>query len=66
MIKQFDAAKSDFDTVLQLSPDSSLAFFNMGYLYSQLGQHHKAEETYTKVIELSPTDKVAYLCRAEA
>ena len=55
MVKNYDSAKNDFETVLKLCPDSSQAYFNMGYLYSLLGQYEIAENTYSKVIELTPT-----------
>jgi tetratricopeptide (TPR) repeat protein len=50
----FDAAIQDFNRVLQLEPNNSVAYFNRGSTYDSLGMHDAAIADFSKALELDP------------
>ena len=56
-LKQFDAARDAYETVLTVNPNFALALNNLAVLYSdQLGQLDKAYELAQKAREVAPND----------
>lgn len=50
----YDAAIQDFNRVLQLEPNNSVAYFNRGSTYDSLGMHDAAIADFSKALELDP------------
>jgi tetratricopeptide (TPR) repeat protein len=57
-------AIADFDRVLQLDPQSPLAYNNRGYNRQQLGEYRQALSDYERAIELAPDYALAYQNKA--
>lgn len=51
---QVDVAKDRLNEAIEKEPDNANLYFNLGYLYSELGQEDKAVEAYLKAIEINP------------
>ena len=56
----------DFDKVLEIDPDNTMARFNRGLLRVNVGDYSGAVGDYSKVIEDYPNFEYAYQCRADA
>ncbi len=63
---QYEAAISDFDTAIRLSPDDADTYLNRGYAKGELGQYDAAISDYDTVIRLKPDYADAYLNRGVA
>lgn len=50
----FGEAVQDFNKVLQLEPNNSVAYFNRGSTYDSLGMHDAAIADFSKALELDP------------
>ena len=55
-----EKAKSFFITAIELYPDFSLAYNNLGFIYNEEGNYDQAITSYLKSIELSPKMKMPY------
>ena len=51
---------------IRARPDHTDALSTRGLLYSELGEHLRAAEDYSRVIDLAPGDSYAYFQRARA
>ncbi len=58
-------AMACLERMLVLQPDSSYALRRRAWLYSQAGQHDRAEADYRRTLEIDPEDSVARLGLAQ-
>jgi tetratricopeptide (TPR) repeat protein/TolB-like protein len=49
-----------YESLLELDPDEDRALNNLGVIYSQIGDHPRAEEYYRRSIEKDSTDVLPY------
>lgn len=56
---KYDGAIDAFDKVLELSPDSASAYFNIAEVQNMRGDWAKAQESYRKSLELDSANPVA-------
>ena len=50
----YNAALSDLEFVVRNIPDFKFAYYNIGYIYLQEQNYVKAEEAFTKALEIDP------------
>lgn len=50
----FEEAVLDFNKVIQLDPNNSVAYFNRGSTYDSMGAHDQAISDFGKALELDP------------
>jgi len=55
-LSDFPAAEKIYITLLELLPDSSLVYYNIGLLYFETGEFEKALIHYSKARKLAPND----------
>ncbi len=56
----YDNALQEFEKVVELDPDFSAAYFNLGAVYYNVGQYHKSFAAFEKVKEKFPRDWEVY------
>ncbi len=49
-----DEAKDKLNEAIEKEPNNANLYFNLGYLYEELNQPEKAEESYRKAVEIDP------------
>lgn len=64
-IENYPAAMEAFEKVIELTPDSSDAHYNLGGVYRETGDDAKAMELFVKAAELDPRFYEAYVAMAE-
>lgn len=52
---QIEDAKNGLEEAIAAEPDNANLYFNLGYLYEELGEPDKAIENYAKAVEVDPT-----------
>jgi len=52
---KFKGSLECFQTVTKLNPDSAIAYYNLGIVYDKLDDLARAEQVYTRTIELNPS-----------
>ena len=62
----YEAAIADFDAVIRLKPDNTLAYCGRGFAKEGLGQYFAAISDYDTAIRLKPDDAYAYVSRGNA
>ena len=55
----------DLDIAVEIDPNSAQVHFNRGHILQSLGRYEAAEKSYTKVLDLVPTDHEAYKLRGQ-
>ncbi|CAH1776552.1 unnamed protein product [Owenia fusiformis] len=66
-MNRYDEAIPDFEAVLRLNNQVSLAHLNLGLIYLQYkDDYQRAIRKFTSAIKVTPTFVRAYICRAEA
>lgn len=55
---------SDYDNVIQLDPNNSMAYYNRGLLRNEVGDKNRAIEDFDRVLEFDPEDYMALYNRA--
>jgi tetratricopeptide (TPR) repeat protein len=63
--KEYPKALLDYQRYLNLKPDDHQIYNDMGVVYSLMGNHQKAVESFTNAINISPV-KDYYRYRAQA
>ena len=61
--KDLDDIAADYRKVLELSPRTPVAYFNLGNIYFEMEDYDLATEAYNKAIELKPDFGEAYYNR---
>jgi tetratricopeptide (TPR) repeat protein len=57
--KAFEEAAKEFERAIELDPIDVRAYTNLGFCYTQLGEHEKALALFEKAAELNPTDETS-------
>ncbi|KPJ59396.1 MAG: hypothetical protein AMJ46_11230 [Latescibacteria bacterium DG_63] len=57
--KDFAEAAKEFEKAIELDPLDVRAYTNLGFCYTQLGDHEKALSLFEKAAELEPTDEAS-------
>lgn len=57
--KDFEGAAREFEKAIELDPVDVRAYTNLGFCYTQLGEHEKALALFEKATELAPTDETS-------
>ncbi|KAI8923467.1 hypothetical protein BC831DRAFT_470816 [Entophlyctis helioformis] len=65
MLKDNMGALQDLNRAAEIDPNSPQVHFNRGLLLQSLGKHAQAEAAYSRVVELVPTDSIAYMRRGQ-
>ncbi|MBV8251311.1 MAG: tetratricopeptide repeat protein [Chitinophaga sp.] len=65
-LKAPDKAMADFQKVIEINPNNSYGYMNMGAIQHNKQQYSLAISNYTKAIELDPKNMFAYGNRADA
>lgn len=63
---QFDLALIDYFKLTHFEPDNAMANYNLGLLFQEMNNNHKAIEFYEKVIKLQPDFTRVYFNIARA
>ena len=58
--REYDWAIEDYDTVIEMNPDSVEAYIYRGLTYHHKGEYDRAIGDFTKAIELKPNYARAY------
>ena len=58
--KEYDKAKSFYLRAIEINPDFSEAYNNLGVVYYKQGNHTDAIKCYKKAIEINPSNSTAY------
>jgi len=61
--KNFDQAISDYKNAIRVNTKYTLAYMNLGILYTDKGDLDTGLESYAKIIELEPKNIVGYIGR---
>ncbi|GIX42502.1 MAG: hypothetical protein KatS3mg129_2235 [Leptospiraceae bacterium] len=62
--KKFKEAEENFKQIIQLRPESSIGYFQLGILYLELKNYDQAISNFKKALEISKDlDHFLYLCR---
>jgi Flp pilus assembly protein TadD len=57
--KNFEEAALEFEKAIELDPVDVRAYTNLGFCYTQLGEHEKALALFEKATELAPADETS-------
>ncbi|UCF78495.1 MAG: tetratricopeptide repeat protein [Candidatus Eiseniibacteriota bacterium] len=57
--KNFEEAAREFEKAIDLDPEDVRAYTNLGFCYTQMGDHEKALELFEKAASLEPTDETS-------
>ncbi len=57
--KDFKEAALEFEKAIDIDPLDVRAYTNLGFCYTQLGEHEKALSLFEKATELAPTDETS-------
>ena len=63
---EYDWAIEDYNTVIEMKPDSVEAYIHRGLAYHHKGEYDRATEDFNKAIELEPNYAGAYYDRGVA
>jgi tetratricopeptide (TPR) repeat protein len=64
--REFEAAVTDFQNAVRLTPDSYRAHNALGYSHRKLGNYERALDSYERALKLAPNFSDAIEYRAEA
>jgi protein O-mannosyl-transferase len=56
----FNIALGEFDTAVKILPKYAITWFNLGYLYIQMGNNNEGEKAYLKCIDVDSAFSRAY------
>jgi len=58
--KDYKSAEIAFNKAIERNPDYELAYFNLAFVYTQIGNFDLAIKNYNKTIELDPNFENSY------
>lgn len=58
-LNDFEGAINDYNKVLELDPEGTIAYLHRGIAKTHLKRSREAEEDYNKVLQLNPADAAA-------
>ncbi len=55
-MREYEQARPYLEEAVQIKPDEAAGWFNLGFVYEQLGDLDKAEKAYKESLKLNPDD----------
>src|SRR4030095_13295719 len=60
-LRNFDGAIAELEEAIQLNPDRSLTYANLGQLEFNRGNRDAAEQAFKRAVELAPSSSMSHL-----